>query len=211
MTITIVDHGILFLLHDPYNLYDISFYGFRVRTVLTHSPTRASSWLSSRGSQPRLIGLDVQWRTDFGPDDNNPPVVLQLCVGTHCLIFQILHAPEIPQALADFLRNPRHVFVGVGIDQIVERLRCDYGLAVATAVDLRALAARELGREELRRAGLEELAREVLGRAIERLERVEGSQWENMLLSSVQVLHACLGALVPLQIGEALNAGGAQP
>lgn len=210
MTIGIVDHG---LPDDTHNLYDVSFYGLSVRTVLTHSPPIASSWLASRGShqRPLLVGFDVEWRPNFSRNVDNPVAILQLSVGLDCLIFQLLHAPEIPQLLADFLRDPRHVFVGVGIDEDVEKLLCDYGLGVANAVDLRPLAARELGREELGRAGLKTLAKEVLGREIQKPKRVSTSRWDHQFLSSLQVQYACLDAFVSLQIGEALNAGGARP
>ncbi|XP_030526060.1 Werner Syndrome-like exonuclease isoform X2 [Rhodamnia argentea] len=208
MTISIVDHE---LPDDTHNLYDVIFYGLSVRTLLTYSPPIASSWLSSRGSQPLLVGFDIEWRPNFSRNVDNRVAILQLSVGLHCLIFQLLQAPEIPPPLADFLRDPSHVFVGIGIDEDVEKLLCDHGLGVANAVDLRDLAARELGREELRRAGLKTLAKEVLGREIDKPKRVTTSRWDNPWLTSVQVQYACLDAFVSLQIGEALNAGGARP
>ncbi|KAF8007093.1 hypothetical protein BT93_K1176 [Corymbia citriodora subsp. variegata] len=207
-TIGIIDHE---LPDDTHNLYDVTFYGLSVRTLLTISPPMVTSWLSSRGTQPLVVGLDVEWRPNFTRNSDNPVAIIQLAVGLHCLIFQFLHAPEIPQSLTDFLRDPRHVFVGVGIEEDVEKLLCDYGLSVANAVDLRALAARELGREELKNAGLKTLAKEVLGREIAKPKKISMSRWDNPWLTTVQVQYACLDAFVALQIGEALNAGGARP
>ncbi|KAL7194737.1 hypothetical protein ACSBR1_035049 [Camellia fascicularis] len=63
--------------------------------------------------------------------------------------------------LFDFLNNPIYAFVGVGIHTDVQKLTEDYGLSVATTVDLCSLAA-ECGMIELRNAGLKNLAREVL-------------------------------------------------
>lgn len=208
MTISIFDHE---LPDETHNLYDVTFYDLNVRTLLTHSPSIASSWLSSRGSQPLVVGLDIEWRPNFSRNEDNPVAILQLSVGLHCLIFQLRHAPEIPKSLADFLLDPRHVFVGVGIGEDVEKLLCDCNLGVANAVDLRDLAARELGREELKRAGLKALAQEVLGKEIEKPKRVSKSRWDNPWLTSEQVQYACLDSFVSLQIGETLNASGAPP
>lgn len=51
------------------------------------------------------------------------------------LIFQILHAPNIPQSLINFIGNSNHTFVGVGIKEDVEKIVCDYKLSVAMFVD----------------------------------------------------------------------------
>ncbi|KAL7169351.1 hypothetical protein ACSBR2_034405 [Camellia fascicularis] len=70
-------------------------------------------------------------------------------------------------SLFDFLNNPIYTFVCVGIHTDVQKLTEDYGLSVATTVDLRSLAA-ECSMIELRNVGLTNLAREVLGKEIEK-------------------------------------------
>ncbi|EYU32308.1 hypothetical protein MIMGU_mgv1a017802mg, partial [Erythranthe guttata] len=63
--------------------------------------------------------------------------VLQLCVGKFCLVFHILHAEKIPLELINFLENPKYTFVGVGLDNDVEKLPSDYDLKVTNVHDLR--------------------------------------------------------------------------
>lgn len=61
-------------------------------------------------------------------------------------MFQILHAPFVPQySLVEFLGNTDHTFFGVGIREDVEKFLRDYSLRVANFVDLGALAAQRLG------------------------------------------------------------------
>ncbi|KAL7194714.1 hypothetical protein ACSBR1_035035 [Camellia fascicularis] len=81
-------------------------------------------------------------------------------------------------SLFDFLNNPIYAFVGVGIHTDVQKLTEDYGLSVATTVDLYSLVA-ECGMIELRNAGLKNLARDVLGKEIEKPKRITMSRWDN--------------------------------
>ncbi|KAI7994416.1 Werner Syndrome-like exonuclease [Camellia lanceoleosa] len=112
-----------------------------------------------------IIGFDIKWRPNNCFHDN-PTATLQLCIGHRCLIFQFIYSSQIPQSLFDFLNNPIYTFVGVGIHTDVDKLTKDYGLFVATTVDLRSLAA-DCDMIELRNAGLKNLAKEVLGKEIE--------------------------------------------
>ncbi|KAL7256910.1 hypothetical protein ACSBR1_010780 [Camellia fascicularis] len=72
---------------------------------------------------------------------DNPAASLQLYVSHRCLIFQLIYFPKIPQALFDFLNKPIYTFVGVGIHTDVDKLTEDYGLSMATTIDLCSLAA----------------------------------------------------------------------
>ncbi|THG01362.1 hypothetical protein TEA_015171 [Camellia sinensis var. sinensis] len=144
--------------------------------------------------RPRLhrliVGLDIEWRPNNRFHDN-PAATLQLCVGHRCLVFQLIYSPQIPQSLFDFLNNRIYTFVGVGIHSDVEKLAEDYGLSVATTVDLLSLAA-DCGMIELRNAGLKNLAREVLGKEIEQPRRITMSRWDNEWLYPEQVQYASL-------------------
>ncbi|KAJ7976537.1 Werner Syndrome-like exonuclease [Quillaja saponaria] len=206
MTISIVDYG---LPDDTHNVYDVIFYSDTIHTLLTNSPSIVDSWLSEidrSGSNRLIVGLDVEWRPSFNRHIQNPVATLQLCVSHRCLIFQLIHAPKIPQSLIDFLGNTNYTFVGVGIEPDVEKLLEDYGLSVATVVDVRVLAADKLGLRELRNAGLKALAMQVLGKEIEKPKRVTMSRWDNPWLNSQQVQYACIDAFVSFEIARNLYA-----
>ncbi|GFP83807.1 werner syndrome-like exonuclease, partial [Phtheirospermum japonicum] len=141
------------------------------------------------------------------PSHQQPAATLQLCVDRRCLIFQLIHAPSIPKSLVDFLANPNHTFVGIGIDQDLEKLEEDYEFGFRTnTVDLRGLAADKYGQPELKRAGLKGLAGVVLQKDFEKPKRVTMSRWDNQWLTPAQVQYACVDAFVCFEIGRNLLA-----
>jgi ribonuclease D len=208
MSITIEDYELPYTTH---NLYDVNFHNQKIHTLVTHTPSFVDSWITETltlNSPSLLVGLDVEWRPNRFRNQENLVATLQLCVAQRCLIFQILYSPHIPQSLINFLANPAHTFVGVGIDEDVEKLTGDYGLTVANAVDLRFLAADGYGVRELRNAGLKILARQVLGVELVKPRSVTMSRWDAEYLYPSQVQYACVDAFVSFEIGRCLNAAG---
>lgn len=84
------------------------------------------------------------------------------------MIFQLLYCQYIPDALTEFLSNPRYAFAGVGIASDAEKLEGDYQIFVENTVDLRLLAADVYSSRNLRNAGLKTLCGVVLGREMEK-------------------------------------------
>ncbi|PWZ31657.1 Werner Syndrome-like exonuclease [Zea mays] len=125
---------------------------------------------------------DVEWRPSFSRAYNKK-AILQLCVGCRCLIFQLLHADYVPNTLDEFLSDPDYTFVGVGMAADVEQLENDYDLEVANAKDLAELTAKEMGRPDLRNAGLQCIARAVMDAHVEKLQRVRTGPWDASSLS----------------------------
>lgn len=82
------------------------------------------------------------------------------------------------------------------------KLEADYGLKVTNTVELGKLAAREMGREDLRGAGLNKLAR-VTG-VDGKYRRVMPSRWDERPLDREQVAYACIDAYISFEIGRRL-------
>ncbi|XP_047947448.1 Werner Syndrome-like exonuclease [Salvia hispanica] len=206
-SITIVDHE---LPYDSHNTYDVIFFGDSVFTTVTADPTIASQWISEidrDGQQHLIVGLDVEWRPSFNRHVANPAATLQLCVGLRCLIFQLIHSPSVPSPLVDFLANPNHTFVGIGIEADLEKLEEDYEFGFNTnAVDLRGLAADRYGRRDLKNSGVKSLAALVLEKEVDKPKHVTMSRWDNQWLTPTQVRYACVDAFVCFEIGRVLNA-----
>ncbi|CAO2178357.1 unnamed protein product [Urochloa humidicola] len=185
--------------------YVLSFDGDLFDATLTKSGAVVESWVDEtyrihRGCRhPLVVGLDVEWRP--AGREPSPVALLQLCDDRRCLVFQILRADYVPDALSDFLADRRFTFVGVGIRDDAARLRDGYRLEVARAVDLRRLAARALGRPELRRAGLVALVREVMGVEMEKPHHVRVSAWDNRKLMEDQFKYACADAFASMEVG----------
>ncbi|KAG2591462.1 Werner Syndrome-like exonuclease [Panicum virgatum] len=182
----------------------VSFDGDLFDATLTKSGDVVESWVDKtyrihrRSRHPIVAGLDVEWRPAREP---GPVAVLQVCVGRRCLVFQILRADYVPDALSCFLADRRFAFVGVGIRDDVAMLRDGYGLEVSRAVDLRRLAARTLGRPELRDAGLRALVRGVMGVRMEKPHHVRVSVWVKRELTEDQFKYACADAFASMEVG----------
>lgn len=197
---------------ETHDYYNIRFFYELIATLVTHDPEMAADWLSlteqihDHRLNRLVVGLDIEWRPNFG-GQRNPVAILQLCVGHRCLIFQILRAAVIPDKLCEFLSNEQYTFVGVGIQNDVDKLEEDHGISVGgKTVDLRRLAARAYNDNMLNNYGLKDLVTYVLGRSIEKPRWVTMSSWDNQWLNHDQVQYACLDAFVSFEIGRLLNA-----
>ncbi|KAM7463243.1 hypothetical protein LguiA_031364 [Lonicera macranthoides] len=196
-----------------YALYDVTFFDDTIKTLVTRTPCLVFTWISDMKHlhHQRLrrltVGLDIEWLPNSCRNQvPNPPATLQLCVGSNCLIFQLLFAPEIPQSLKNFLADTNYTFVGVEIDRDVEKLRDSYGLEVQNTVDLRGLAADRTGKDGMRSRGLVNIAKEVLGKDFEKPKNVSWSNWAADWLSLDQIQYACVDAFVSFEIGKKLKA-----
>lgn len=194
-----------------HELFRVAFHDDCIETLVTHVPHMVDSWIGDIEHIHRhrlhklIVGLDIEWRPN-NARYTNPVAILQLCVGRRCLIFQLLYAPEIPTSLIDFLGDTDYTFVGVGIQADSQKLLNDHNLRVGNVVDLAVLAARVLNTRELRNAGIKRLAREVLGREVEKPKHVARSRWDTDWLSDAQVHYACVDAFVSFEVGRSLNA-----
>lgn len=185
-----------------------------IHTTVTSSASVVTSWLSDirfihrRRLRRLIVGLDTEWRPNFRPNQNNPVALLQLCVGRRCLLYQILHADYVPDSLSNFLSDDRFTVVGVGVEDDVERLQEEYGVEVeCSVVDLRDLAAEAMGREEMRRFGLQNLVREVMGLHLEKDRRVRLSRWDRERLTGEQMAYAAVDGFASFEVGRRLMAG----
>ncbi|CAJ2670656.1 unnamed protein product [Trifolium pratense] len=207
MSVTTIDYGLSCKTH---NKYDVLFHSDVIHTMVTNTPSMVDKWLSSisNNNSSLLVGLDVECLfTNHRANHRGvsyPAAVLQLCIGSECLVFQILHAPYVPESLIAFLDNKNHKFVGVGIKDDVDKLDRDFSLRVANFVDLRTLAAQTLDDKAMNSAGLKTLAKRVLGKEIEKPKRITLSDWSNFPLTIRQVQYACVDAFISFEVGRLL-------
>ncbi|VAH62270.1 unnamed protein product [Triticum turgidum subsp. durum] len=161
---------------------DVTFGPDVIVTTVTNSGATVEGWLQEIRSVlgDLVVGIDVEW---------------------------LLHADFVPQALSGFLADPNLRFVGVGVQEDVERLSDDHSLAVANAVDLRGLAAEGMQMPELRQAGLQAVARTVMGANLQKPQRVRMGPWDAYCLSYDQIKYACIDAFVSFEVGRKLLTG----
>ena len=82
----------------------------------------------------KIVGLDCEFTNPRWPDPQCT-AVLQLSVAYETLVFQIVHADEVPQVLKDFLADETIYFCGVAIGNDVKKLKT-YGIIIPSAIDL---------------------------------------------------------------------------
>ncbi|XP_019054591.1 PREDICTED: Werner Syndrome-like exonuclease [Nelumbo nucifera] len=151
-----------------------------------------------------IVGFDVEWRPSLNRSMSNPVAILQLCVGRRCLIFQLIHADYFPDSLFNFLEDHRFTFVGVGIQQDVQKLSRNYSFSFSFLEDLRSLAAYRFDMPELWNAGLKRLAWEVLRVEIDKPVHITLSNWDAHFLTEAQVCYATADAFLSFEIGRVL-------
>uniref|UniRef100_A0A803LT62 3'-5' exonuclease domain-containing protein n=2 Tax=Chenopodium quinoa TaxID=63459 RepID=A0A803LT62_CHEQI len=191
---------------------NVNFSNHSIATTVTSSAESVESWINRveyihrRRLHKLVVGLDIEWRPNTSRYFRNPVAVLQLCVGHHCLVFQLLYATRIPQGLVDFLTNEDYTFVGVGIDDDVQKLKQDYGLDVNYTVDLRTLVSTRWDEPSFRNSGLVSLAYNVLDLEYVKQRNITLSDWSQPNLSIAQVQYAAIDAFLSFEIGKKLDA-----
>ncbi|XP_016458229.1 3'-5' exonuclease-like [Nicotiana tabacum] len=152
------------------------------------------------------------------PDVSSSPVsrghgcfvaAASVLVDRRCLIFQLLYCSSIPDSLVSLWSNGDYTFVGVGVENDVEKLVEDHELTVRNMADLRVLAADAYEMSNLKTAGLKELCNVVLGREIEKPRHITMGRWDSEWLSLDQIKYACVDAFVSFEIAKHLNIAAA--
>ncbi|XP_042497643.1 Werner Syndrome-like exonuclease, partial [Macadamia integrifolia] len=186
----------------------VRFGGNSIETTVTDKASVVKDWVSNISSWyngDRIVGLDCEWKANKSKEMNNKPATLQLCVNNKCIILQLFYMDYIPQSSKDFLNDPTFTFVGVDIDEDVEKLRNGYGLNCSSTTDLRELAREKwAGRwSHPLQPGLKVPAKEVVALSMEKPEALTWqSNWEDRELSQEQIEYACIDAYASYRIGE---------
>lgn len=183
----------------------VSFSGNVIESTVTNQSAVADTWIqnitSSSTGQKIIVGMDIEW----DPVESTPKTaILQLCVGTKCLILQLSHMSQIPQSVRNFVADSNVTLVGVETASDAAKLKADYGLSCKNVVDVRELAAGQYPDRLSARAGLADIAKVVAGLEVSKPDHVRRSAWGNAVLSNEQVQYATIDAFASFKIGQKL-------
>ncbi|KAH8294988.1 hypothetical protein KR018_004907 [Drosophila ironensis] len=143
----------------------------------------------------RVLGFDCEWITVGG--SRRPVALLQ--ISSHeglCALFRLCHMKQIPRDLRELLEDDGVIKVGVAPQEDAMKLSHDYGVGVASTLDLRFLCVMAGHKPE----GLGKLSFTHLKYALDKNWRLACSNWEAKQLEPAQLNYAANDALVAVAI-----------
>nr|XP_043625499.1 Werner Syndrome-like exonuclease [Erigeron canadensis] len=182
--------------------HNIKFYKHQIKTTVTKYPNVVSEWIYNieksyhRHLKRLIVRLDTEWQIRYNGGNESKVAIMQICVGSHCLIFQIIHSSYIPPSLINFMNNHNYTFTGVGVRDDLNKLKNEYGIGYnAQLTDLRTLAEKIYG-SGAKYWGLKRLTNIVLEYDSQKPKRITLSPWAKYKLSYEQVEYACCIRLI---------------
>ncbi len=149
----------------------------------------------------QVLGFDTETRASFERGVQHPLSLIQIATANTCYLFQHAILGEQFIQLKALLEDETILKVGVGLRSDVHALRRQWGINVASTLDLNwALA--QLGAEK--EMGTRQLVAALLGARIDKPKKVTLSNWQHVPLSSAQIHYAAADALAALKCFNAL-------
>ena len=149
----------------------------------------------------QVLGFDTETRASFERCVQHPLSLIQIATVDTCYLFQHAILGEQFTQLKALLEDETILKVGVGLRSDAQALRRQWGINVASTLDLNwALA--QLGAEK--EMGTRQLVAALLGVRIDKPKKVTLSNWQLVPLSSAQIHYAAADALAALKCFNAL-------
>lgn len=149
----------------------------------------------------QVLGFDTETRASFERGVQHPLSLIQIATANTCYLFQHAILGEQFIQLKALLEDETILKVGVGLRSDAQALKRQWGINVASTLDLNwALA--QLGAEK--EMGTRQLVAALLGVRIDKPKKVTLSNWQHVPLSSAQIHYAAADALAALKCFNAL-------
>ena len=133
----------------PSSLYYFVEQDMSLKVTYTLRAARVEKWIRDvkekflDAAPIKCVGLDCEFtdavknvrQADLPFEQRQRTAVLQLSIAYETLVFQIVHADAVPEALREFLNDDSIVFCGAAIGNDVEKLDI-YSIDIPEAIDL---------------------------------------------------------------------------
>ena len=149
----------------------------------------------------QVLGFDTETRASFERGVQHPLSLIQIATANTCYLFQHAILGEQFTQLKALLEDETILKVGVGLRSDAHALRRQWGINVASTLDLNWVLA-QLGAEK--EMGTRQLVAALLGARIDKPKKVTLSNWQLVPLSSAQIHYAAADALAALKCFNAL-------
>ncbi|RVX01509.1 hypothetical protein VitviT2T_009678 [Vitis vinifera] len=200
----------------------------RIFTISTFCDFTAAKWFkevlkSCRNSHGKIVvgvcaEVEADWLKNVACSDpgDDPYGILQLCIGSQCLIYQLPEpGDDPPRCVTEFFSDPNVVAVGVGMKTLAKRMLREQRLKMVNTVDLGTLAFEGLRREDLDlgRYDLDRLAKAVLGKHMDVVrpekdmkwyDRISHYDWYDRVLTCEKAAYATVDPYLCFLIGTQL-------
>ncbi|PWN23115.1 ribonuclease H-like protein, partial [Microstroma glucosiphilum] len=147
------------------------------------------------------LGLDAEWKVNFGSGVISKTALLQICSPTLIVIIQCRRMKNLPRRLVELLQDPGTIKTGVAVVADCRRLQRDFKVTAQGILELGSLAKSvdaERWSSNNGLIGLSTLCRIYLDRRLVK-GPVRTSDWEGPL-SKQQIDYAASDAFVALEI-----------
>ncbi|MED6206371.1 hypothetical protein PIB30_026076 [Stylosanthes scabra] len=187
--------------------YTIKFYGKTIETTVTDKATIVDQWIQDINvQQPSysfvIVGLAVELSSSITSIARKKSATF--CIDDKCLILQLKYMDNFSLSIKNFLMNPNFFSVGVEVVNDINLITKDYGLNFGgDHANIKKLAMRKWP-DRFHEPGLKNLAKELLGLSIKKLELVSLSNWGKRILTIEQVEYGSIHAYVSCKIGNLL-------
>ncbi|XP_051196664.1 uncharacterized protein [Lolium perenne] len=166
----------------------------------------------------KVVGLDCEFTDPCEGRANERAAVLQLSVAQETLVFQIVHADEVPQLLVDFLADKNIRFCGAVIHNNVNMLRTYGIIGIPSAINLQQILRNPVPNKQT--PSLYDLANHYIGMGLEQEKKFNKKNrplktakelieeealilgWGDLPLSHKQLQYAVLGARLGFELGR---------
>ncbi|PTA51081.1 3'-5' exonuclease [Shewanella morhuae] len=149
----------------------------------------------------QILGFDTETRASFERGVQYPLSLIQIATMDACYLFQHAILGQQFTQLKTVLEDENILKVGIGLRSDSQAFKRQWGISVASTLDLNwALA--QLGAEK--EMGTRQLVATLLGRRIDKPKKMTLSNWQHVPLSGAQIDYAAADALAALLCFNAL-------
>lgn len=185
---------------DDIELAALAVFEFQHARIEVVEPSECKAVLAQLQTE-QVLGFDTETRASFERGVQHPLSLIQIATVDTCYLFQHAILGEQFTQLKTVLEDETILKVGVGLRGDARTLKRQWGINVASTLDLNwALA--QLGAEK--EMGTRQLVAALLGVRIDKPKKVTLSNWQHVPLSSAQIHYAAADALAALKCFNAL-------
>lgn len=159
--------------------------------VVVVQPNELTTVLQSLSKQ-RVIGFDTETRASFERGVQHPLSLIQIATHDTCYLFQHALLAERLGLLKPVLEDENILKVGIGLRSDGQALTREWGINVTPRLDLNWVLAQLGAGKEM---GTRQLVATLLQKRIDKPKKVTLSNWQQVPLTSKQIVYAALDAL----------------